>query len=358
MKADLDHLPPANQQELARVQRILLAEFEAAISTATKPHKRKGKVYKIILFGSYARDDWVDEPENGYQSDYDLLVVVSHRDLTEIADYWYVAEDKILRDPAIARPVNIIVHSLDEVNQALQRGEYFWVDIARDGIALYELPCHALATPMPLTLADAYQMAQEYFDKWSPSMGEWLEMAEAAIARGQSGGWPANAAFLLHQVAERAYACFLLVETLYFPRSHNIKFLRSPSRGQGATTDHCMAARDQGRSSPVRAAQAGLRRGALFAELRDRRGRSRCAGEVGDRSAGHRRDARARAARRIASGSRRRGVRHEAASGALTAIDRSGDETGRHIISDYPANPVCFDCLNLKPVVPPKTIAP
>lgn len=26
---------------------------------------------------------------------------------------------------------------------------------------------------------------------------------------------------------ERAYICFLLVRTLYFPRSHNIKFLRS-----------------------------------------------------------------------------------------------------------------------------------
>ena len=80
--------------------------------------------------------------------------------LTEIAHYWYVAEDRILRDPAIARPVNIIVYALDEVNQALLCGEYFWVDIARDVIALYELPCHPLATPMPLTPADAYQMAK------------------------------------------------------------------------------------------------------------------------------------------------------------------------------------------------------
>ena len=35
------------------------------------------------------------------------------------------------------------------------------------------------------------------------------------------------AAFTLHQAAERAYACFLLTSTFYFPRSHNIKFLRS-----------------------------------------------------------------------------------------------------------------------------------
>ncbi|MEN7537276.1 hypothetical protein [Aurantiacibacter flavus] len=35
-----------------------------------------------------------------------------------------------------------------------------------------------------------------------------------------------HAAFNYHQATETAYACFLLVRTLYFPRSHNIKFLR------------------------------------------------------------------------------------------------------------------------------------
>ncbi len=159
MRTGIDHLPQVQQDELARVMRILMAEFEEATGRATQPWRRNGKIYKIILFGSYARDDWVDEPDNGYQSDFDLLIVVSHKDLTEIADYWYVAEDKILRDQSIGRLVNIIVHSIDEVNSALRRGEYFWVDIVRDGIALYELPQHELATPMPLTPADAYTMA-------------------------------------------------------------------------------------------------------------------------------------------------------------------------------------------------------
>ena len=31
VKSDLDHLPQSKQQELARIQRILLDEFEAAI---------------------------------------------------------------------------------------------------------------------------------------------------------------------------------------------------------------------------------------------------------------------------------------------------------------------------------------
>ncbi|MDP9423330.1 MAG: HEPN domain-containing protein [Pseudomonadota bacterium] len=223
MRTDLDHLPQVQQDELARVVAILMKEFETATGRATQPWRKNGKIYKIILFGSYARDDWVDEPENGYQSDFDLLIVVSHRDLTEIADYWYVAEDRILRDPAVGRPVNIIVHSIDEVNQALKRGEYFWVDIARDGIALYELPGHALAAPQPLTPADAHRMAKEYFEHWLPSADQFVAHGMDAAER----GWLSKAAFELHQATERLYICFLLVRTLYFPRSHNIKFLRS-----------------------------------------------------------------------------------------------------------------------------------
>lgn len=228
MKSNIDHLPQVQQDELARVVRILMAEFEEATARATQPWRRGGKIYKIILFGSYARDDWVDEPENGYQSDFDLLIVVSHRDLTEIADYWYVAEDNILRDDAVGRPVNIIVHSIDEVNRALKRGEYFWVDIVRDGIALYELPQHELATAMPASPEDAFQMATEYFNEWLPAVDRSMATAETQSARGSDVlGWRKDAAFTLHQATERAYACFLLVRTLYFPRSHNIRFLRS-----------------------------------------------------------------------------------------------------------------------------------
>ena len=228
MRTNIDHLPQVQQDELARVVRILMDEFEQATGRATQPCRRNGKIYKIILFGSYARNDWVDERDNGYQSDFDLLIVVSHQDLTEIADYWYVAEDKILRDQAIGRPVNIIVHSIDEVNQALTRGEYFWVDIVRDGIALYELPQHELAAAMPASHADAFEMADAYFNEWMPAIARSLTTAEDQLSRGGDQlGWRKDAAFSLHQGTERAYACFLLVRTLYFPRSHNIKFLRS-----------------------------------------------------------------------------------------------------------------------------------
>ncbi|HWU73495.1 MAG TPA: HEPN domain-containing protein [Sphingomonas sp.] len=228
MRNDVDHLPDVQRAELERTQQLLMSEFEQAIANATTPSRRNGKILKIILFGSYARGDWVDDPKGGYQSDFDLLVVVNHEDLTDIAHYWYVAEDKILRDAKIARPVNIIVHSLDEVNQSLKRGEYFWVDIARDGIMLYELPCHPLAAAMPLTAVDAYAMAREYFEEWLPNLDRSIRTVELQLAEGGNDpGWLKDAAFIAHQAIERAYICFLLVRKLYFPKSHNIKFLRS-----------------------------------------------------------------------------------------------------------------------------------
>jgi predicted nucleotidyltransferase/HEPN domain-containing protein len=228
MRNEVDHLPPAQQEELALATQIFMDEFAVAISRATQPWKKNGKVRKVVLFGSYARGDWVDEPEKGYQSDYDLLIIVSHADLTDIAEYWYVAEDKILRDANIARPVNIIVHTLDEVNRGLTRGEYFWVDIARDGVLLYDLPGSELAAPMPLTASDAYEMASEYFDQKLGDIDIWLETAAGHQARiDDSIRYARHAAFNLHQAAETAYTCFLLVRSHYVPRSHNLKFLRS-----------------------------------------------------------------------------------------------------------------------------------
>lgn len=226
MKTNLDHLPERQQRELATVRATLLNEFEAAIKSGaggTAEWRKGGQVLKIILFGSYARDDWVDEPENGYLSDFDLLVVVSHEKLTDIADYWWVAEDKILRDPVVGRTVNIIVHSLAEVNQAIGRGEYFWTDITRDGVILYDLPGHPLTAPHPLSPADAYEMAKSYFEAWNSKVESALKGATFYLADGEFR----DAAFSLHQAVERAYICLLLVHTLYFPRSHNIKFLRS-----------------------------------------------------------------------------------------------------------------------------------
>ena len=226
MRSDLHHLPERQQRELERVRDTLLTGFEAARNGGgggTQAWRRGGMVLKIILFGSYARGDWVDEPENGYLSDFDLLIVVNNAKMTNIADYWWNSEDAILRDPVIGRTVNIIVHDLQEVNDALKRGEYFWTDIVRDGVSLYSVPGHPLATPQPMTSKDAVTTAERYYEHWTDRIDAALKVAAFCISEGERR----DAAFNLHQAVERAYACFLLVHTFYFPRSHNIKFLRS-----------------------------------------------------------------------------------------------------------------------------------
>lgn len=231
MRSDLEHLPERQQRELARVRDILLAGFQAARTGGgggTSTWRRGGMVLKIILFGSYARADWVDEPQNGYQSDFDILVVVNHEKLTNIADYWWNAEDQILRDPEIGRTVNLIVQDLNAVNHSLRQGEYFWADIIREGVALHEVPGHPFAAPQSMSAEAALGAARGYLSSKIKDTDDWLRLAQFAKAEGSTEpSWRRKAIFNLHQATETAYAAYLLVHTLYFPRSHNIKFLRS-----------------------------------------------------------------------------------------------------------------------------------
>jgi len=227
MKTELDHLPETKKRELARVAEVLFAEFEAAIAGGTMPYKRKGAILKVILFGSYARGDWVDDPVGGYVSDYDLLVVVNDEKLTDITDYWAKAEDHLLREYSISHrltaPVSFILHSLNDVNQQLRLGRYFFTDIVRDGIALYEAPGHHFDHPQTLAPAEALKEAQGYFDEWFTTASDFFEQAKHAKGNGRSK----IAAFEMHQATERFYHCVLLVLTLYSPKSHKLNFLRS-----------------------------------------------------------------------------------------------------------------------------------
>lgn len=229
MRTDLDHLPPAKQRELERVVQILFEEFRDATATATVDWKRQARILKVILYGSYARGGWVDEPHTakGYQSDFDLLIVVNHEKLTDRAAFWSMAEDRLNRELAVTKtlrtPVNFIVHTLHEVNDGLAHGRYFFMDVAHDGIALYESDSTELHEPKPKTPQQALAMAQEYFAEWFPASMQRFELAKLGTER----GFLKPAAFDLHQTSEFLYHCVLLVCTFYTPHVHNLGFLRT-----------------------------------------------------------------------------------------------------------------------------------
>lgn len=228
MKSDLDHLPANKRDELDRVVASIFEDFRAA--TAEAIGKRKsGRILKIILFGSYARNDWVDAPlsANRYKSDFDLLIIVNQKELTDRATYWSAAEERLIREHVIEKtlgtPVNFIVHSLQQVNDGLAHGRTFFLEIAREGIALYESDDRELHQPKPKTPQQALAMAREYFQDWFPSAARFKKAAEFLA----SENGPKEAAFNLHQATERLYNCLLLTTTFYTPYNHNLAFLRT-----------------------------------------------------------------------------------------------------------------------------------
>ncbi|MGQ3178550.1 MAG: HEPN domain-containing protein, partial [Blastomonas fulva] len=155
------------------------------------------------------------------------LIIVNDKRLTERVDYWLKLEDRLIRELAIDRtlhtPVNFIVHTLQEVNDGLAHGRYFFMDVAKDGIALHEADDRALHTPKPKTPEQALAMAREYFEEWLPSAQSFLRGYKHAVDDGDHK----KAAFDLHQTAERLYHTVLLVCTFYTPHVHNLGFLRT-----------------------------------------------------------------------------------------------------------------------------------
>jgi predicted nucleotidyltransferase/HEPN domain-containing protein len=224
MKKDLDHLPRRKQRDLERIVAILHEEFDDALKFATMEKRTRGRILKIVLFGSYARGDWVDgfSSNRGYQSDYDILIVVNQHKLTDEAAIWYKAEDRFTR--AIREPVTLIVHTLAEVNDQMAKGHYFFADIRREGIMLYELAGQKpLAKPRALNAQQAYDVAKEHFDQRFPRAAAFLPHYQLDRDRGD----PNLAAFMLHQAVEHAYHALLLTLTHYTPNSHNIVNLRN-----------------------------------------------------------------------------------------------------------------------------------
>lgn len=232
MRTDINHLPPAKQRELDRVVEMLFQGFREATQNATG-RRKSARILKVILFGSYARGDWVDAPldANQYKSDYDILVIVNQKDLADRATYWEETEQRLvdayLVEKIIRTPVNFIVHSLQQINDGLAHGRLIFMEIVKDGISLYQSDDRPLATPKPKTPEQVYQAAKDYFEEYMPHAQGFYRGFQDALGHNDLK----IAAFMLHQATEPLYQCVLLVLTLYTPYDHNIIFLRSLAEG-------------------------------------------------------------------------------------------------------------------------------
>lgn len=225
MANTIDHLPAGKQRELAFVVEILKEEFAKEVAKRSG-QLGEGKVLKIILFGSYARGDWVEDPVGRYFSDYDLLVIVDREKLADTLEFWEGAEKRLLDELSAGQrlrtPVNFIVHDLEEVNDQLSRGRYFFTDIVRDGVMLFDEPGFALPEPTSLSPKAALTESEGYYREWFKSASGFLDTSQYVANQGREK----EAAFQFHQAVERLYYCLLLVVSLYAPKSHNLIRLR------------------------------------------------------------------------------------------------------------------------------------
>lgn len=211
MKQTIDHLPEQKQRELAAIVEAVREAPGLAM---------------VILFGSYARGDWVeDEYEEGhitysYQSDYDLLLVF--RKIKQANNFQHRRQvEAAIRETAVPTPVNIIYHGLSFVNKKISAGNYFFTDIVREGVMLFDSGKEQLAEIRELPPQQRKANAERDFKNWFESAGEFLISAKSNIERGSLK----LAAFELHQTVERLYTASLLVYYGYRPKSHDIRIL-------------------------------------------------------------------------------------------------------------------------------------
>jgi uncharacterized protein len=213
MNHSLAHLPEYKQRQLREVTEI--------VASAVDPEK-------VILFGSHATGKWVEDRYvedhilHEYISDYDILVITKQGDQRKD----YEVQDVIENRCRYKTPVTAIVHDIEFVNKMLSEGHYFFSDIEKEGVMLYDAGNVSLSDRRPLSAAEMKVIAEEYFEQWWGSGKEFYIDAGNASARGSLK----NAAFYLHQAAERTYNAIVLVFTGYKPNTHNLGKLKRYTR--------------------------------------------------------------------------------------------------------------------------------
>jgi predicted nucleotidyltransferase/HEPN domain-containing protein len=254
MRTSLSHLPERKQADIARIVELIHSVVREHRSTGSSdlrpPTSDFSGLEKIILFGSHARGDWVFDHyvEDGityeYVSDYDILVV-TEEERSEVRDQrsggseglanqhaiWDEVRDRFYRGRAREGPdsagVSLIVHTIKEVNRALEEGRYFFADIQREGIMLYDAQRTPLADRRETTPQERLAKAKEEFENWFGSATRALEQYEFCLHKSNSDpSYLKNAAFHLHQATEHLYTTVSMVISDYRPKLHDLYKLR------------------------------------------------------------------------------------------------------------------------------------
>ena len=178
------------------------------------------------MFGSYARGDWVEDMYHEdhityeYKSDFDLLLVFKNEKQANHLPLKLKLE-KLIRDSSVTTYISLIMHSISFINKKISHGNYFFTDIKKEGVILYDSTNHKLARRKKLNQKERQKYAQEDFDHWFGGANGFLKTFYFNLREDELK----IAAFILHQATERYYHAILLVFTGYKPKLHDIEKL-------------------------------------------------------------------------------------------------------------------------------------
>ena len=210
MKTSLEGVPKSKREELQHAVKSICQEANPEM---------------IILFGSYARGDAVEvrgpDGRFEYQSDLDIYVLVKKRKQARKISRWNKLRQIIRRD--IRTPIELLVDSIGYFNNSLRAGQYFFTDIKKEGILLYDSKQFQLEEARELSIEARRKKAEENFVKWFESASSFFITFRSVFERGDYK----QAAFQLHQAVERFYSTVLLVFTDYRPKLHDLEELRN-----------------------------------------------------------------------------------------------------------------------------------
>ncbi|MCE6990190.1 HEPN domain-containing protein [Dyadobacter sp. CY323] len=208
MKTTLSHLPEDKQEELEYLTKTIIEKVPAEM---------------IILFGSHARGDWVEDYQQHteYVSDYDILVITKGRKSAKADKKWWDLKERVNSGNGEQPNVSIIHHGIGFVNNAIEQNQYFFVDILKEGVLLFDSGTFKLSEPKAMNAEKRLRKAKENFKNWFESANNFLKTFEFQF----ENNWFKDSAFLLHQTTEKYYVVILLVFTDYKPKIHDIEVL-------------------------------------------------------------------------------------------------------------------------------------
>lgn len=217
MKRSIKHLPKRTQEELNTLLELITHHIPWCSM--------------VVLYGSYARGGyvlWDERVEFGvntsYQSDYDLMVVVPRSGIKYV-------EDK-LRGKVIPKyhaafahrrhaSPQFIVEYVSTLNKELERSQYFFTDIVREGIKMYDTKEFKLAKPRELSFKEIKEFAKDEFRIHFPTGEDFLDAARLHASKERFN----TGSYQLHQACERFYNSISLVFRNYRPKTHKLNEL-------------------------------------------------------------------------------------------------------------------------------------